>query len=90
MTGSNTQWITILLVLCTTGAVFADEGVVERTDVCRKGTIVIKTSDGGYVAAYQETMADEDHTPWSNNENPPLLLFLRGNTYRATWVGSVR
>ena len=75
MTASNTLWITILLVLCTAGAVLADEGVVERTDVCRKGTIVIKTSDGGYVAADQETMADEDHSPWSNDENPPCSFF---------------
>jgi hypothetical protein len=75
MTAAHTAWLTLLLVLFTTGAVLAEEGIVVRTDVCRKGTIVIKTRDGGYVAAYQETMAEEDHSPWSNDENPPCSFF---------------
>ena len=75
MSTANALWFAILLIFFTTGNVLADEGTVERTDVCRKGTIVIKTSDGGYVAAYQETMADEDHDPWSNDGSPPCSFF---------------
>ena len=71
MTAANALWTAILMAFFTVGSVLADEGVVERTDVCRKGTIVIKTTDGMYVAAYQEDMAEEDHAPWSDNESPP-------------------
>ena len=81
MTAANTVWFTILIVLCTAGAVLADEGIVERTDVCRKGTLIIKTSDGTYVAAYQEAMADEDHNPWSNDANPPCSFFAGEHVY---------
>ncbi len=76
MTAAKALWFAILMIFFTAGAVLADDGIVERTDVCRKGTIVIKTSDGGYVAADQETMADEDHNPWSNDENPPCSFFV--------------
>ena len=75
MTSSKTIWITILVFFFMTGAVQADDGVVERADVCRKGTIIIKTTDGEYVAAYQEAMANEDHSPWSDNEDPPCAFY---------------
>ena len=75
MTSAKTVWLTMAVILFAAGAVLADEGVVERTDVCRKGTLIIKTSDGSYVAAYQEAMAYENHSPWSGNKNPPCSFF---------------
>jgi hypothetical protein len=75
MKTAKTIWFTIAVIFFTAGPVLADDGIVERTDVCRKGTLIIKTNDGSYVAAYQETMADEDHSPWSGNENPPCSFF---------------
>jgi len=56
------------------GAALADEGIVERTAACRKGTLIIRTTGNVVVAAYQEAMADEDHSPWSDNENPPCAF----------------
>jgi len=41
----HTGWLGILVVLMLAGPARADEGVVERTDVCRKGTVIIKTAD---------------------------------------------
>ena len=64
-------WLGILVVFTFAGPALADEGVVERADVCRKGKVIIKTADDMYVAAYQADMAGEDHSPWSDNENPP-------------------
>jgi len=75
MKTAKTIWFTIAVILFAAGTVLAEEGIVERTDVCRKGTIVIKTTDGEYVAADQETMADEDHSPWSGDKNPPCSFF---------------
>lgn len=75
MIAANTLWLVSLMLFFTVGSVLADGGVVERTDVCRKGTLIIKTTDGEYVAAYQENMAEEDHSPWSDNEDPPCAFF---------------
>jgi len=75
----HTVWFSMLLVLMIVGYALADEGVVERTDACRKGTLIIKTADDTYVAAYQADMANEDHSPWSDNENPPCS-FVAGET----------
>ena len=75
MTIAKTIWFAIAVILFAAGSVLADDGIVERSDVCRKGTLIIKTNDGSYVAAYQETMADEDHSPWSGNKNPPCSFF---------------
>jgi hypothetical protein len=71
----HTVWFGILVVLVIAGPALADDGVVERTDVCRKGTLIIKTADDTYVAAYQAGMANEDHSPWSDNENPSCSFF---------------
>ena len=68
-------WLTIVMVLFTAGVVLADEGVVERTDVCRKGTLIIKTTDDTYVAAIQEGIDTFDHTPWNNDNNPSCAFF---------------
>ena len=81
MSTTKVLWFALLMIFFATGTVLADEGIVERTDACRKGTIVIKTSDGFYVAAYQETMADEDHNPWSNDANPPCAFFAGEHVY---------
>jgi hypothetical protein len=75
MTSAKTVWFTMAVILFAAGTILAEDGIVERTDVCRKGTLIIRTSDGSYVAAYQETMADEDHSPWSGNKNPPCSFF---------------
>jgi hypothetical protein len=82
----KTIWFTMAVILFAAGPVLADDGIVERTDVCRKGTIIIKTSDGVYVAAYQESMADEDHSPWSGNQNPPCSFFA-GETVKGDLGG---
>jgi hypothetical protein len=71
----------MLAVLVTAGYAPADEGVVERTDVCRKGALIIKTADDIYVAAYQEDMAGESHSPWSDNENPPYAFFAGNRVF---------
>ena len=68
-------FLILLLAFVFIGSVQADDGVVVRTDVCRKGTIIIKTTDGEYVAAYQEAMAEEDHSPWSDNQDPPCAFY---------------
>jgi hypothetical protein len=75
MIAKKSLWSGILAILFAAGAVLADEGVVERIDVCRKGTLIIRTADNLYVAAYQETMAGEDHSPWSGDKNPPCSFF---------------
>jgi len=53
----------------------ADEGVVQRTNVCRKGTIVIKTTNDEYVAAIQEGLDNLYQTPWTDNDNPGCVFF---------------
>ncbi len=68
-------WLGILVVLMPVGPALADDGVVERTDVCRKGTVIIKTDDDMYVAAYQAGMVSEDHSPWADNESQPCSFF---------------
>ena len=57
------------------GRSLADEGVVQRTNVCRKGTLIIKTTDDEYVAAIQEGLDTFDHTPWTDDNNPRCAFF---------------
>jgi hypothetical protein len=71
----NIVWLTIVMAVFTAGAVLADEGVVERTNVCRKGTLIIKTTDNEYVAAIQEGLEGEDVSPWTDNDNPVCAFF---------------
>jgi len=74
MIAKKSLWFAILTVFFAAGAAMADEGVVARIDVCRKGTLIIRTSANLYLAAYQATMAHEDHNPWSHNKNPPCTF----------------
>lgn len=41
----NIVWLSLLVAGFTAGSVRADEGAVARTNVCHKGTIIIKTTD---------------------------------------------
>ena len=71
-------WLTIVAAIFTAGAVLADDGVVKRTNVCRKGTHIIKTADDEYVAAIQEGVDTFDHTLW-NEDNNPSCSFIAGD-----------
>jgi len=71
-----TVWLVILATFGTARSVLADEGVVERTNVCHKGTIIIKTSDDEYVAAIQEGIDTIDDTPWTENDTPRCSFYL--------------
>ena len=51
---ANILWGTLLVAIFAVGPVLADEGIVQRTNLCRKGTIVIKTNGNEYVAAVRE------------------------------------
>lgn len=68
-------WCTIMVAVLAAGPVLADEGVVQRTNVCRKGTLVIKTVDNEFVAAIQEGLDNVDQTPWTDNNNPRCAFF---------------
>ena len=68
-------WGCIVMPLMLAGPAWADEGVVERTDVCRKGTLIIKTTDDMYVAATQADVDDLDPTPWSDDSEPKCSFF---------------
>jgi hypothetical protein len=67
--------VTVLMTVFAAGTVLADEGVVERTNVCRTGTLIIKTTDDTYVAAIQEGLDTFDHTPWTDDDNPRCAFF---------------
>ena len=71
----NMAWATILVAVLMAGPVLADEGVVERTNVCRKGTLIIKTTDDEYVAVIQEGIDTADNSPWTDNDNPKCSFF---------------
>jgi hypothetical protein len=71
----NAIWIAILIFFFAVGPVLADEGIVERADVCHKGSIIIKTTDDVYVAAIQAGLDDVDQTPWSDDSEPKCSFF---------------
>jgi hypothetical protein len=71
----NAVCFSTLVVHMITGYAVADEGVVERTNVCRKGTLIIKTADDMYVAATQAGVDDLDPTPWSDDSEPQCAFF---------------
>jgi hypothetical protein len=48
---------------------------VERTNVCRKGTLIIKTNDETYIAAIQEGLDTFDPPPVTDNDNPRCAFF---------------
>lgn len=71
----NAMAVTILAFLCMAGPALADEGVVERTNVCRKGTLIIKTTDDMFVAATQAGIDEFNQTPWSDDSEPKCSFF---------------
>jgi len=84
---ANMARATILVAVFMVGPVLADEGVVERTNVCRKGTLIIKTTADEYVAAIQEGIDTADNSPWTDNDNPGCA-FLTGDRVQGDLGGA--
>ena len=79
--------LAIGVILLTAGSAMADEGVVERTDVCQKGTLIIKTADNAYVAATRDDTGSEDLGP-SADDGTPRCAFYTGDRVRGDLSGA--
>jgi hypothetical protein len=75
------------VVLFAAGSAMADEGVVERTDVCHKGTLIIKTADNAYVAATRNDSDNENFGPSADNDTP-RCAFYSGDRVRGDLSGA--
>lgn len=75
MNAATILWATLLVAIFAAGPVLADEGVVQRTNLCRKGTIVIKTNGNEYVAAVREGMGSKRDTPWRDSKTSRCAFF---------------
>ena len=51
------------------------EGVVERVNACEKGTLIIKTTEGDYVVARQETAGSRFIDPGEEPDEGGCMFF---------------
>ena len=54
---------------------YSGEAVVLRTNICRKGTLIMKTTESEYVAAVQEAIGSRYDGPWADTRRPKCSFF---------------